>query len=351
MKKNVLIFFVLLFFGIGNRVEAQNKNVLFIGNSYTDVNNLPFMVSEVSSSMGKTINYDVHTAGGAQFSTHWNNINTSGLLEKLQKGNLDFVVLQGQSQEVAFPDVQFMTDVYPYALKLDSLAKAYNPQCKVVFYMTWGYRYGDAVNCPYYPPFCTFLSMSQRLYDNYLKMATDFGSWVAPVGAAWIKSIVTDSTIVLHSSDNSHPSIQGTYLNSCIFYSTFFQDSINTQYLPVGVSNAECYFLQNISNSIMFDSSANWFQSYITTPRGRNFEANVYYSKETQSISVGINNIFDDIEILVLDVKALVIKRINTKPIGGIVKLDININNFIDGLYVVRIMSKGDSYNSKIVKY
>ena len=62
----------------------------------------------------------------------------------------------------------------PYAKKLDSIINLYSPQTKVVFYMTWGYRYGDANNCPYYPPFCTYFSMSERLYQNYSLMAHDF---------------------------------------------------------------------------------------------------------------------------------------------------------------------------------
>ena len=110
MKIKTILF--LLSFSVLFNLNAQDKKVLFIGNSYTDVNNLPLMVRNISTSMGKTLKYETHTAGGAQFSTHWNSIATSGLLEKIQTGDFDYIVLQGQSQEVAFPDGQFNSSVY-----------------------------------------------------------------------------------------------------------------------------------------------------------------------------------------------------------------------------------------------
>ncbi|MFA6805827.1 MAG: hypothetical protein WCR29_00255 [Bacteroidales bacterium] len=192
MKKYIIYFFLSLSCLLS--LNAQNKRVLFIGNSYTEVNNLPSMISSLSTSMGKTLDYETHTMGGARFMTHWNSISSSGLLQKIQTGNFDFIVIQGQSQEVAFPDDQFFPKVYSYAKKLDSIIKLNSPQSKVVFYMTWGYRYGDALNCPSFPPFCTYWSglynilcktgkyrsklraliCHQRYIKTYLKSALDF---------------------------------------------------------------------------------------------------------------------------------------------------------------------------------
>lgn len=281
------ILLVIAFLSIFN-LNAQTKKALFIGNSYTQVNDLPQMVSNIASSENKTLIYETHLAGGARFKTHWENISTSGLLEKMQEGDFDYIVLQGQSQEVAFPNSQFDQDVYLYAKKLDSVAKLYNPNSKVVFYMTWGYRYGDQANCPSYPPFCTFWSMSQRLYDNYLLMATDFNSMVCPVGAAWRESIIRDSTIVLHSSDNSHPTPSGTYLSSCLFYSTFFKDSVNSTYNPLGMNSQDRDFLQNISNTILFDSLQYWLQSDQTCNIPTNLSSELSYTA-SDSLTVVCN--------------------------------------------------------------
>jgi len=244
------------------------------------------MVRNLSSSMGKNLKYETQTMGGARFMTHWNSIATSGLLEKIQSGNFDYIVLQGQSQEVALDSGEFYSDVYYYVQKLDSIIKLYSPQTKVVFYMTWGYRYGDAGFCPYYPQFCTYFSMSEKLYQNYSLMAHDFGSLIAPVGAAWRASIIKDSTLVLHSGDNSHPEIEGTYLASCVFYSTFFHDSVNSQDVPSGMNATDCAFLQNISNTIIFDSLAYWLQNENACDNPRNLSQQITYSTTDSSSAI-----------------------------------------------------------------
>lgn len=197
--------FALCVFSFLFSFSQENKRVLFVGNSYTQVNNLPEEFMRVAQSQDKRVECQMQAFGGATFSSHCNNPST---IEAITQGGWDYIVLQGQSQEVAFPDNQFSWQVYPYAKTLDSLAKAYNPDVKVVFYMTWGYRYGDELNCQFYEPFCTFESMSERLRDNYVLMAEDFGSDVSPVGVAWLESFRRDSTVVLHSSDNSHPNIK-----------------------------------------------------------------------------------------------------------------------------------------------
>jgi len=72
------ILLVIAFLSIFN-LNAQTKKALFVGNSYTQVNDLPQMVSSIASSENKTLIYETHLAGGARFNTHWENISTSGL--------------------------------------------------------------------------------------------------------------------------------------------------------------------------------------------------------------------------------------------------------------------------------
>ena len=67
--------FLLLFFA-PTILLAQSLDVLFIGNSYTNANNLPQMVSELALSFGDTLNFESSIAGGATFSSHSTNINT-----------------------------------------------------------------------------------------------------------------------------------------------------------------------------------------------------------------------------------------------------------------------------------
>ncbi|MCF0209773.1 MAG: T9SS type A sorting domain-containing protein [Bacteroidales bacterium] len=224
MKQIGIIFLAVCSLFASIKVSGQEiKKVLFIGNSYTYVNDLPNTLKDVAANEGRELKVSNITQGGARFQTHCSNETT---LNAIASGNYDIMIIQGQSQEVAFPYNQFYNEVYPYAKQLDSLFKANNPDGRVIYYMTWGYRYGDQINCQFYSPFCSYWTMSEELCDNYTTFAEDFDSEVAPCGKAWQLSIGIDSTIVLHSSDNSHPTEQGTLLNAYVMYNTIFNDTL-----------------------------------------------------------------------------------------------------------------------------
>ena len=46
------------------------RRVLFLGNSYTSVNNLPQLISDVALSAGDTLMFDSNTPGGYQLLDH-----------------------------------------------------------------------------------------------------------------------------------------------------------------------------------------------------------------------------------------------------------------------------------------
>ena len=214
--KNILAYLLFLPFA----TFGQSYDVLFLGNSYTSFNNLPQLVSDIANSMGDTVNFDSNTPGGATFNAHSTNATT---LSKISQNEWDFVVLQAQSQEPSFSPGQVANDVYPYAqILIDSIAQ--NSSCtEPLFYMTWGRKYGDQQNCVAYPPICTYEGMQDRLRKSYLEMATTHNASASPVGIAWKNAMTLDSTIELYTTDNSHPSLLGSYLAACTFYSSIFK--------------------------------------------------------------------------------------------------------------------------------
>ena len=236
--------------------SQQTKEVLFIGNSYTYQNNMPQMVSEIALSFGDTLIHDSSTPGGATFNMHSTNQQT---LSKINQQQWDFVVLQAQSQEPSFSPGQVANDTYPYAeILVDSIHA--NSNCtEPLFFMTWGRKYGDLQNCAAYPPICTYLGMQKRLRESYLEMALTDSASCSPVGMAWKESIAIDSTINLYSSDNSHPSIYGSYLAACTFYSSIFKkSSVGSSSWPTAIDSATAYSLQQIASSTVLDSLAIW---------------------------------------------------------------------------------------------
>ena len=249
-----LFFYIVLF--IANFTYAQSYDVLFIGNSYTYYNNLPEMISNIANDLGDTVNYDQNTPGGTSLYAHSQNQTT---INKINQQNWDFVVLQDQSQRPSLSPSYVAASVYPYATQLVNLINSNYICSEPVFYMTWGRKYGDQTNCQSYPPVCTFLGMQERLRDSYLTMGLDNNASVSPVGVAFKNSISLDSTIDLYTSDNSHPSIYGSYLAACTFYSTIFKkSSVGCSFKPNAINQSDALFLQQVASSTVLDSMFVW---------------------------------------------------------------------------------------------
>ena len=240
---------------------SQSYDILFIGNSYTYYNNLPEMLSNIANAFGDSVNYDQSTPGGTSLYAHSQNQTT---LNKINQQSWDYVVLQDQSQRPSLSPTYVAASVYPYASQLVTEIQSNNLCSEPLFYMTWGRKYGDQSNCSTYPPVCTYLGMQERLRDSYLTMGFDNEATVAPVGISFKNSIFQDSTIDLYSPDNSHPSIYGSYLAACTFYSTIFKkSSVSCSYRPNAISSSDALFLQQIASSTVLDSISVWniFQS------------------------------------------------------------------------------------------
>ena len=249
-----LFFYIVLF--IANFTYAQSYDVLFLGNSYTYYNNLPEMISNIANDLGDTVNYDQNTPGGTSLYAHSQNQTT---INKINQQNWDFVVLQDQSQRPSLSPSYVAASVYPYATQLVNLINSNYICSEPVFYMTWGRKYGDQTNCQSYPPVCTFLGMQERLRDSYLTMGLDNNASVSPVGIAFKNSISLDSTIDLYTSDNSHPSIYGSYLAACTFYSTIFKkSSVGCSFKPNAINQSDALFLQQVASSTVLDSMFVW---------------------------------------------------------------------------------------------
>jgi len=252
MKRLITLLTVLTFCS----ANAQTKQALFLGNSYTGYNNLPQLIKSVALSFGDTLITEANTPGGYQFIQHTTDVAS---LAKINSRNWDFVVLQEQSQKPSFSPAQVATDVYPYAYQLNNTIKSNHACTETVFYMTWGRENGDAGNCASYPPICTYLGMQQRLRESYMEMKDSNNAVVSPVGVAW--KTVRDSfpLIDLYNPDESHPSVQGSYLAACVFYATFYQKSpIGSTFIPAAISANDALNLQTVASYTVLDSLSLW---------------------------------------------------------------------------------------------
>ncbi len=253
MKSLVVLVSVLV--SINTWSQSVTKKILFLGNSYTAVNNLPQMLADVANSNGDILIFDSNTPGGHTLQQH--SINTTSL-NKIMLGTWDDVVLQDQSQLPSFSDPEVATMVFPFAHKLDSIIMKYNPCAETVFYMTWGRKNGDASNCAVWPPVCTYNGMDSLLHLRYVQMATDNHAIVSPVGAVWKYLRQNYPAIELYSADESHPSVAGTYAAACSFYATVFKKDPSSISFNSTLLDTDAAIIRNAAKLIVFDSLINW---------------------------------------------------------------------------------------------
>ncbi len=264
MKK---ILLSLLCFPIAHSVVyAQDSiSVLFIGNSYTYVNDLPGTLGALATSLGKEITFDSKTNGGFTFQNH---VNDALTYSKIHSKPWDVVVLQGQSQEPSFPDTQVDSQTLPYAVQLSDSIWANHACSNVMYYMTWGRENGD----PQWSEINTFEKMNTRLYNAYMRIADSSDlAMVSPVGRAWSYVRENHPTINLYSGDGSHPSIEGTYLAACTFYASLFRGSpVGSNYYG-GLSAATAGILQNAAATVVLDSLEHFHLHPVDEPTQASF--------------------------------------------------------------------------------
>lgn len=338
----ILVLFITLSFAL---LSQESLKVLFVGNSYTYVNDLPAIITKLAQSNNKTILATSYTSGGARFMTHWQNEN---LKQEIKNGNYDIMILQGQSQEVAFPPSQLQTEVYPYAQKLDSLFKVYNHEGRVIFFMTWGYKYGDANNCPFYPPFCTYESMSMELCQNYSTMAHDFQSEISPIGNAWLYVYNQNPySFDFHSSDNSHPNIKGSYFTACVLYTTIFQTSIFSNYYA-SLTFEDALFLQQTASSLFENntlSTCNDFSSLNIQIKQNNFS--VYYSQQNNTLTISSLNNTSDARVEIYNALGVKVKEVVLSNLSQYV---LDVKAIKKGYYIVRVSDKENVFTYSFVR-
>lgn len=241
-----------VFLGASHPVAAQTtRKVLFLGNSYTGVNNLPKIVQQLASAAGDSLIFTRYTPGGYTLNDHFNDPTSQN---HIQSGGWDYVVLQGQSQEPVVQTTKFNLG----AQRLQNLIHQHNPCSTTLLYMTWGRKNGDASTCATFPLMCTYRSMDSTLRQRYLQLARSLQEEVAPVSVVWRSLRQNQPAINLYQADESHPSKAGSYAAACTFYATLFGQSPSGLNFHFGLSPSDASAIQNAAKARVSDSLSLW---------------------------------------------------------------------------------------------
>lgn len=212
----LIIFFIFCRFGSCDAAKCNRPlKILFIGNSYTYRNHMPKMFMKIAHAHGKKIEVHWNVKGKTSFYRHSLRPN---LYKAIKWKKWDYVVLQGSSRDMLKNNSIFYGKTIPALDKIISTIKNNHSKTKILFFMTWAYKKG-------YKKFKnsnTHFKMIRVISNKYKNLANRYNGEVIPIGLVWEKLIFKNKIQDLYKKDNAHPSIVGSYVTACCFYSKIF---------------------------------------------------------------------------------------------------------------------------------
>lgn len=186
--------------------KPKSLKLLFIGNSFTQRNNLPKLLADLAAARGIQVDHELISAGGASLRRHWNG---DRAIAAIETGAYDYVVLQEQSTLPVKNAARMADNVRLFA----ELIKQHG--AKPVLYMTWARE-----NTP---------NAQQAITAAYESIGQEVGAIVVPVGRVWQAYLAKHDEPELYDRDGSHPTLAGSYLAACVFLARLLGEN------PVGI--------------------------------------------------------------------------------------------------------------------
>jgi hypothetical protein len=186
-------------FGCGSTsapVLAGGMRVLFIGNSLTYLNDLPWTLSRMALAVGDTIQASMVAVGDFALIDHY--LGGSTALAEIRSRQWDYVILQQGPSSVPInrDSLIIATQLFDAEIK--------RAGARTALYMVWPSRdrfaFFDAVRA------------------SYQAAADTVNGIFMPAGRAWLTAWETDPNLPLYHQDGLHSSALGTYLAALVIY-------------------------------------------------------------------------------------------------------------------------------------
>ncbi len=191
--------------------EGSPLDVLFVGNSYLNLHDLPVRVSQLGEAAGIPITVDKVTMGGESFEYHLGRPKTAAMLEDR---DWDAVVLQSHSLDPLRNHDGFVRAGAALGDKVRAAG------AEPVLFETWARRAGHNLYNYMDVTGGNPKAMQQAVTARYASLAEAEGMRVAPVGTAWMAVHDEHADIDLFAKDGGHPSAAGAYLGACVVFSS-----------------------------------------------------------------------------------------------------------------------------------
>jgi hypothetical protein len=203
------------------RRRTKAQSLLFIGNSFTQRNNLPGLLAELAAARGLSLSHELISVGGASLRTHWN---AGRAAAAIASGGYDHVVLQEQSTLPAKNAARMAENVRLFDAAIKQAGS------RTVLYMTWARRSTPGAQA--------------AITAAYTAIGDELGAVVVPVGNAWQRFLAGHDEPRLHDRDQSHPTLAGSYLAACVFLAALFGENPIGLPAPGAISPSDAARLQ-----------------------------------------------------------------------------------------------------------
>jgi len=193
--------------GIVDPVSRPGRRILFIGNQFTFLYNMPLILEAMGDSADLN-RLSVDMVAYADFNLRDHQLNGAAV-GGINSGGWEYVVLQqGPSATDAARD-----QLRESTKGLSSLIKGVG--ARPALYMTW--------------PASNAQGDFPRVIESYTLAANDVGGLLFPVGVAWQAAMRRDNTIPLYLGDGVSPTTYGSYLAAAVMFAKIYNRT------PVGL--------------------------------------------------------------------------------------------------------------------
>ena len=245
-KYRLKIYILLISFNFS--AQSDSTKVLFIGNSITYFNDMPWMFRNIANNQGKKVSVTMYAPGGTGFVDHYTDPNVYDLF----RNNVwDIVALQPGTNESRGTSWPVNTTITRGHTMLDSIY--YHSPCAQVYLYQIPYALLTPTSYPYY------FQVQDTYRDSVQKMNDSLKTQIIAAGECARAYYERWPNLLLHNSyGDIHPSPYGSFLTASAFYSTIFQDSVSdcTYYANIPIDTCRKFF--EIADSVILQHFSNW---------------------------------------------------------------------------------------------
>jgi hypothetical protein len=178
------------------RLVGEGRKILFVGNSLTYFNDLPYIVQALADSAGgERLAVEMVAFPDYALIDHWRE---GTARREIAREKWELVVLQQgpSSVDINRDSLRLLTGWFDAEIKKAGGRSA--------LYSVW--------------PTSSRQQDFARAIESYSLAASDVGGLMLPVASAWLAAWKRDASLPLYAPDGLHPSVTGSYLAALVMY-------------------------------------------------------------------------------------------------------------------------------------